>query len=243
MRDRARRRDTGHDALGGVRTGDRGGRRPPGDGDRQRHPRQLLRRRPGRHARGRGRRMPMRLVAEGADLLDLGGESSRPGAEPVPLEEELRRVIPVVEALAPRVDGPDLGRHDQGRGRPPGARARARRSSTTSRRWTATRTWPRVVAESGAGVVLMHMPGTPRTMQVDPRYDDVVREVRDYLAAPDRRGRGARASPASGSRSTRGSASARRSSTTWSSCGTSIDLPTWDVPSWSAPRARGSWAP
>ncbi len=67
-----------------------------------------------------------RLAAEGADLLDLGGESSRPGAEPVSLEEELRRVIPVVEAIASDHDDPALDRHHQGRGRAAGARGRRR---------------------------------------------------------------------------------------------------------------------
>lgn len=120
------------------------------------------------------------LTAEGADLIDIGGESTRPGSEAVPLDEELRRVLPVVEALAPTVPvplsidtmKPEVARraiaagaaivNDVGGLRDPGM--------------------ARVVAESDAALVLMHMAGTPQTMQDDPRYDDVVTEVHDYLA-------------------------------------------------------------
>ena len=71
----------------------------------------------------------LELIRDGADVLDIGGESTRPGAEEVPLEEELRRVIPVVEGLAGR--SPGFDRHDQGGSCPGGGRSRARRSSTT----------------------------------------------------------------------------------------------------------------
>lgn len=123
----------------------------------------------------------MHMVSEGADLLDLGGESSRPGAEPVPLDEELRRVIPVVEALVPLVTVPisiDTTKAEVAR--------RALRAGASIindiRGLDGDPDLARLVAEAGAGVVLMHMAGTPQTMQVDPRYDDVVREVRDDLA-------------------------------------------------------------
>jgi dihydropteroate synthase len=123
----------------------------------------------------------LHLVAEGADLLDLGGESSRPGAEPVSLDEELRRVIPVVEALAPRVAVPisvDTTKAEVAR-----QALRAGASIINDiRGLDGDPDLSRLVAETGAGVVLMHMAGTPQTMQVDPRYDDVVREVRDDLA-------------------------------------------------------------
>jgi dihydropteroate synthase len=123
----------------------------------------------------------LRLVDEGADLLDIGGESSRPGAEPVPEDEELRRVLPVVEALAPRVPVPISVDTTKA-----GVAVRALRAGASIvNDITALRgdpDLPRVVAESGAGVVLMHMAGAPRTMQDDPRYDDVVGEVRDFLA-------------------------------------------------------------
>jgi dihydropteroate synthase len=122
-----------------------------------------------------------RLVAEGADLLDVGGESSRPGAGPVGLEEELRRVIPVVEALAGRMTVPisvDTTKAEV-------FRRALEAGATILNDITALAgdpEMPRVVAESDAGVLLMHMAGTPRTMQVDPRYDDVVGEVCAWLA-------------------------------------------------------------
>ncbi len=123
----------------------------------------------------------LRLIAEGADLLDLGGESSRPGAEPVPLDEELRRVIPVVEALRTLVTVPisvDTTKAEVAR-----QALRAGASIVNDiRGLDGDPELSRLVAEAGAGVVLMHMAGTPRTMQVDPRYDDVVQEVRDDLA-------------------------------------------------------------
>lgn len=119
-----------------------------------------------------------RLIDEGADIVDIGGESTRPGAAPVALDEERRRVLPVLEALAPgavpvSVDTrkPDLMREAIAAGAAmindvtalsaPGALA--------------------AVASTPAAVCLMHMQGEPGTMQVDPRYGDVVREVRDYL--------------------------------------------------------------
>ena len=123
----------------------------------------------------------MHLIAEGADLLDLGGESSRPGAEPVPLDEELRRVIPVVEALTPLVTVPisvDTIKAEVAR-----QALRAGASIVNDiRGLDGDPELSRLVAEAGAGVVLMHMAGTPQTMQVDPCYDDVVQEVRDDLA-------------------------------------------------------------
>jgi dihydropteroate synthase len=123
----------------------------------------------------------LRLVDEGADLLDIGGESSRPGAEPVSAEEELRRVVPVVEALAPRVGAPISVDTTKA--------AVARRALEAGaaiindiRALDGDPALPRLAAEARAGVVLMHMAGTPRTMQDHPRYGDVLREVRDYLA-------------------------------------------------------------
>ncbi len=120
------------------------------------------------------------LVAEGADLLDVGGESSRPGADPVSLEEELRRVIPVIEGLAGRLPTPlsvDTVKPEVAR------RALAVGASIVNDiRGLDDPEMADVVAESGAGVVLMHMRGDPRTMQDDPRYDDVVAEVLAMLA-------------------------------------------------------------
>ncbi len=122
-----------------------------------------------------------RLAAEGALLLDLGGESSRPGSESVPLVEELRRVIPVIQAVAGAVDLPlsvDTTRAEVAR-RALDAGASIVNDITAM---TGDPEMARVVAGSGAGVVLMHMQGVPRTMQHEPRYDDVVAEVYDFLA-------------------------------------------------------------
>lgn len=122
----------------------------------------------------------LKLVDEGADILDIGGESTRPGAKIVPLEEELRRVIPVIEALVKVVKVPisidtyktEVMRHAINAGADlvndvkaliePGALA--------------------VVAENPAvGVCLMHMQGTPQTMQAEPSYQDVIKEVAAFL--------------------------------------------------------------
>jgi dihydropteroate synthase len=123
----------------------------------------------------------LRLVDEGADLLDVGGESSRPGAEPVGLDEELRRVVPAVEALAPRVAVPisvDTTKAEV-------ARQALKAGASIINDITALGGDPdlaRVVADAGAAVVLMHMQGTPGTMQDAPSYDDVVNVVHDFLA-------------------------------------------------------------
>lgn len=123
----------------------------------------------------------LRLLEEGADLLDVGGESTRPGSEPVGVEEERQRVVPVIEGL--RREAPaavvsvdtrkaDVARaaidsgadvvNDVGAGEDPAMFG--------------------VVAAAGVGMILMHMQGVPATMQEDPRYDDVVSEVRSFLA-------------------------------------------------------------
>jgi dihydropteroate synthase len=122
-----------------------------------------------------------RLVSEGADLLDLGGESSRPGSEPVPVDEELRRVIPVVAALAPVVSVPisiDTTKAEVARRALEAGAAVINDISALG----ADPEMPRVAAETGAGVVLMHMQGVPKTMQLNPQYEDVIREVYDFLA-------------------------------------------------------------
>src|SRR3954452_8227708 len=109
-----------------------------------------------------------RLAAEGAAILDIGGESTRPGAAPVPVEEELRRVVPVVEALAPRV------RVSIDTRKPEVAEAAIAAGATLVNDVSAT--LHPVVAAAGPSVgwVAMHMLGDPRTMQHDPTYDDVV---------------------------------------------------------------------
>jgi dihydropteroate synthase len=122
----------------------------------------------------------VRMALEGADIIDVGGESTRPGAPPVPAEEELRRVLPVVSRLAGEVEVPisiDTTKAAV-------ARAALQAGASIVNDVSALRfdgEMAGVVAESGAGVVLMHMRGDPRTMQRDPRYDDVVAEVRKFL--------------------------------------------------------------
>jgi dihydropteroate synthase len=119
------------------------------------------------------------LIAEGADVLDVGGESTRPGAAPVPAEEELRRVVPAIEALAGR--GAQLSVDTS---KAEVARAALAAGATYVNDVTALRGDPKmavVVADAGCDVCLMHMRGEPRTMQDDPRYDDVVDDVRAFL--------------------------------------------------------------
>jgi dihydropteroate synthase len=121
----------------------------------------------------------LQLAAEGAAILDVGGESTRPGAEPVSAEEEMRRVLPVVERLAaagPRVSI-DTSKLEV-------ASAALDAGATIVNDVTAFRQAPELaglVAERNAHCCLMHMLGDPRTMQQDPRYGDVVSEVRAFL--------------------------------------------------------------
>lgn len=118
-----------------------------------------------------------RMLADGAALVDVGGESTRPGAAPVSQDEELRRVVPVLEALAGLPVSIDTSRAEVAR-RALELGARMVNDVSALRREPAL---AEVVAESGADVCLMHMQGDPRTMQVDPRYDDVVAEVTAFL--------------------------------------------------------------
>ena len=123
-----------------------------------------------------------KLVAEGADILDVGGESTRPGAEPVPEDAEIARVVPLIAAIraesgvkisvdtmkpavarAAIAAGADIWNDVSGLAHAPDSAA--------------------VAAELGCGVVLVHMRGEPRTMQVAPHYDNVVQEVADHLLA------------------------------------------------------------
>ena len=122
----------------------------------------------------------LKLAGEGADILDIGGESTRPGAEDVPLEEELRRVVPVIEALAQRVSIPisiDTSKPEVMRAAV-AAGAGLVNDVYGLRREGALD----AAAELGVLVVLMHMLGEPRTMQANPEYDDVVGEVHRFLA-------------------------------------------------------------
>ncbi len=120
-----------------------------------------------------------RMVSEGADMLDIGGESTRPGSEPVTLDEELRRVLPVVEALAALEVPVSIDTYKSAVAK----KALVRGASIVNdiSGLHADDEMPRVAAEAGAAVVIMHIRGTPRDMQKDPRYADVIGEISDYL--------------------------------------------------------------
>ncbi|MBW3621143.1 MAG: dihydropteroate synthase [Actinobacteria bacterium] len=126
-----------------------------------------------------------RMLEEGADLVDVGGESTRPGAEPVPEDEELRRVLPVVEALAADdvTVSIDTSKANVARRAVEAGAAIVNDVSAGTNDGLLLRT----VAELGVPYVVMHMRGTPRTMQRDPRYTDVVAEVYDFLSDQIRR--------------------------------------------------------
>jgi len=122
----------------------------------------------------------LELVEQGAEILDLGGESTRPGAEPVSETEERRRVIPVVEKLAGRVNVPvSIDTRKPGVARD-ALQAGASIVNDVAANRDEDALW-RIVAETGAGYVCMHMQGTPRTMQANPVYADVVTEVGDFF--------------------------------------------------------------
>jgi dihydropteroate synthase len=121
----------------------------------------------------------LQLIAEGADILDIGGESTRPGADPVGLEEELRRVIPVIEALS-KVTTVPLSIDTY---KPEVMRAAIQAGADIVNDICALREEGalEIVANSNAGVCLMHMQGIPQTMQINPQYNDVVAEVKQFL--------------------------------------------------------------
>lgn len=121
----------------------------------------------------------MQLVEEGADILDIGGESTRPGASPVSLEEELGRVIPVIEKLSGIAGVPisvDTYKPEVMR-----AAVAAGADIINDVRALQEAGALDIVGKSNAGVCLMHMQGTPQTMQEAPQYDDVVNEVKTFL--------------------------------------------------------------
>jgi dihydropteroate synthase len=123
----------------------------------------------------------LRLAAEGAHMLDIGGESTRPGAQPVSAEEELERVVPVITELHGRGCPAQLSIDTS---KAVVAEAAIKAGATLVNDVTALRGDPDmsgVIADAGVRCCLMHMLGTPRTMQQDPRYDDVVSEVRAFL--------------------------------------------------------------
>jgi dihydropteroate synthase len=118
-----------------------------------------------------------RMLEEGAAIVDVGGESTRPGAEAVSVEDELHRVLPVLEGLAGAPVSIDTSKAEV-------ARAALALGAELVNDVTALRGDPElagIVADAGAYLCLMHMQGEPRTMQADPRYDDVVAEVASFL--------------------------------------------------------------
>ncbi|MGA6829030.1 dihydropteroate synthase [Nitrospira sp. NS4] len=124
----------------------------------------------------------MDLVAQGADILDVGAESTRPGASPVDADEELRRLIPLITSLAKRVPIPISVDTMKARV----AQAAIDAGASIVNDVTALRFDPEmasVIARTGAGAVLMHMQGMPETMQQAPQYEDVVSEVCEFFAA------------------------------------------------------------
>ena len=118
-----------------------------------------------------------RMLADGAALVDVGGESTRPGADAVSVDEELRRVVPVLESLGGSPVSADTSRAEV-------ARRAIELGAAMVNDVSALRRDPAladVVAGTGVDVCLMHMQGNPRTMQVEPRYDDVVADVASFL--------------------------------------------------------------
>ncbi len=128
------------------------------------------------------------LLRAGADLLDVGGESTRPGAAAVPADAELDRVMPVVTGLVRRGAVVSV---DTSKAEVAAAALEAGAAAINDITALGDPEMASVVAEAGAGLVLMHMQGTPATMQDDPRYDDVVAEVRDFLVERAGRARAA----------------------------------------------------
>ncbi len=124
----------------------------------------------------------LRMVEEGADIIDVGGESTRPGAEPVTSEEEIRRTIPVIEDLAKRVGIPisiDTYKAEI-------ARRALDAGASIVNDISGLRfddEMPKVVAEYNAPVVIMHIKGAPKNMQANPEYDALVPEIMDFLRA------------------------------------------------------------
>lgn len=122
----------------------------------------------------------LKLVEEGADILDIGGESTRPGSTPVTLEDELRRVVPVIEQLSKLAKVPLS--IDTYKPQVMQAALEAGADLINDVRALQEPGALEIAARSKAGVCLMHMQGLPATMQLDPQYDDVVAEVRAFLA-------------------------------------------------------------
>lgn len=122
----------------------------------------------------------LELVAQGADILDIGGESTRPGANPVAVDDELKRVIPVIRKLAAQIDIPISIDTMKSTVAQAAIDAGAQIINDVSA-FTHDERMTDVALTSDCGIILMHMQGTPQTMQQEPCYNDVLGEVRDYL--------------------------------------------------------------
>jgi len=130
----------------------------------------------------------LEMINEGAAVLDIGGESTRPGSQPVPSAVQIHRVVPVIEALAERADVPiSIDTHDVEVAR---AALQAGASIINDITALADERMAELAAEEQVPVVLMHMQGMPATMQVEPTYTDVVKEVRDFLVERAKRAEG-----------------------------------------------------
>ncbi|MGW8273201.1 MAG: dihydropteroate synthase, partial [Thermodesulfovibrionales bacterium] len=123
----------------------------------------------------------LRMVEDGADIIDIGGESTRPGSDPVSAEDELRRVVPVIRALAGRIDTPiSIDTYKSAVARAAIEEGAQIVNDVSGLRFD--RSMAEVVAGSEVAVVLMHMRGTPKSMQMAPSYLNLVAEVKEYLA-------------------------------------------------------------
>jgi len=135
----------------------------------------------GRYARAEAAvQRALQMVQDGADIVDIGGESTRPGSQPVPEEEELRRVLPVIEAVRGQVDVPISIDTTKSRVAERALQAGACMVNDISGLGFDPR-MAEVVARHGALCCVMHIQGTPQTMQQNPQYEDVVRDIRRYF--------------------------------------------------------------
>ena len=122
----------------------------------------------------------LQMARDGADIIDVGGESSRPGADPVPVDEELRRVIPAIKALSRETECILSVDTRKARVAEEALEAGAHIVNDITA-LTSDPSMPAVARDNGAGVILMHMQGNPATMQIEPKYGNVVQEVAGYL--------------------------------------------------------------
>ena len=122
----------------------------------------------------------LKLAEEGADMIDIGGESTRPGSEPVTIEEELRRVIPVIEELAKRIDLPiSIDTYKSGVAKEALDSGASMVNDISGSRFDPE--MKKIIAEYDVPVVLMHIQGTPKNMQESPKYENLLEDIKSYL--------------------------------------------------------------